>query len=114
MKNWNLEIGKMPEFDGEYLCKIHQKQECGVTWEFQMVITQSYNQWLIPSKDWEVIAWKELDKNPSEANKIFDDLIDTLSGLVSDVGNLLSENDIEWQQSGYYNHAKELLLKLKK
>lgn len=38
-------------------------------------------------------------------------LLDTLSGLVSDVGNLLSENDIEWQQAGYYNHAKELIKK---
>ena len=68
MKNWNLEIGKMPEFDGEYLCNIHQKQDCGVNWEFQRVITLSHNKWLIPLSDWEVIAWKELDKNPSEAN----------------------------------------------
>jgi hypothetical protein len=113
MKNWNLEIGKMPEFDGEYLCYIHQKQECGVTWEFQRVVFCKNNEWVIAMNDWKIIYWKELD-NPTKENKIFDDLIDTLSGLVSDVGNLLSENDIEWQQAGYYNHAKELLLKLKK
>jgi hypothetical protein len=113
MTNWNLEIGKMPEFDGEYLCYIHQKQECGVVWEFQKVIPCKNNQWVLFRDDWEIISWKELD-NPSEANKVFDDLVDTLSGLVSDVGNLLSEKDIEWQQAGYYNQAKELLLKLKK
>lgn len=42
------------------------------------------------------------------------DLIDTISGLVSDISTLLSENDIEWQQAGYFNHAKELLSSYKK
>lgn len=32
-----------------------------------------------------------------------------LSGLVTDVGNLLGQHDIEWQQAGYFNEAKELL-----
>lgn len=35
------------------------------------------------------------------------ELLETLKGLVIDVGNLLGENDIEWQQAGYYNYAKE-------
>jgi len=39
------------------------------------------------------------------------ELLNTLYGLVSDVGNLLSDYDIEWQQAGYYNQAKELLSK---
>lgn len=33
----------------------------------------------------------------------------TLKGLISDVDNLLGENDIEWQQAGYFEHAKQLL-----
>lgn len=42
------------------------------------------------------------------------EVINILSGLVTDVGNLLSEHDgIEWQQAGYYNAAKELLGKIK-
>jgi len=38
-------------------------------------------------------------------------LIKMLFGLVSDVGNLLSEYDIEWQQSGYFEEAKIWLSK---
>ena len=34
---------------------------------------------------------------------------ETLKGLVSDVSELLGDNDIEWQQSGYFEHAKQLL-----
>jgi len=37
------------------------------------------------------------------------ELLEVLKGLVSDVGNLLSEHDIEWQQAGYYETAKELI-----
>ena len=33
----------------------------------------------------------------------------TLKGLISDVDNLLGENDIEWQQAGYFQYAKQLL-----
>jgi hypothetical protein len=40
--------------------------------------------------------------------------IEILSGLVYDIGNLLAENDIEWQQAGYYNEAKKLLKKFVK
>lgn len=40
-------------------------------------------------------------------------LREALDGLVTDVGNLLGEYDIEWQQAGYYEHAKELLSTLK-
>ena len=34
---------------------------------------------------------------------------ETLKGLVSDVSELLGDNDIEWQQAGYFEHANELL-----
>jgi hypothetical protein len=113
MKNWNLEIGKMPEFDGEYLCYIHQKQECGTILYFYRVITCSFNNWLIPTPSWEIVAWKELYKDPKQEMVMIKDLVDAFSGLLSDVQNLLSENDIEWQQAGYYKYAKELLLKIK-
>lgn len=39
------------------------------------------------------------------------ELLEVLQGLVSDVGNLLSEYDIEWQEAGYYTTAIELLKK---
>ena len=116
MKNWNLEIGKMPEFDGEYLCYIHHKQECGNIIHFQRVLTCSMNNWIMINKDCKIIAWKELDKDPTKQNDIIEELINTLSGLVLDVGSLLcdvADLDFEWQQAGYYNTAKELLLKIK-
>lgn len=37
------------------------------------------------------------------------EIIDILKNLVSDVGNLISEYDIEWQQAGYFEEAKRLL-----
>lgn len=42
------------------------------------------------------------------------EILETLSGLVSDVQNLVQEHDIEWQQAGYYNHAVELIKKATK
>ena len=44
------------------------------------------------------------------------ELFETLDGLVSDVGNLLcdvADLDFEWQQAGYYEHAKVLLKRLR-
>lgn len=41
------------------------------------------------------------------------EVIEVLDGLVSDVGNLLSEHDIEWQHAGYYEEAKRLLKDLR-
>lgn len=38
--------------------------------------------------------------------------VSLLSGLVTDVSNLLGEYDIEWQQAGYYTAAKEFLSKI--
>lgn len=32
-----------------------------------------------------------------------------LKGLISDIGGLLSDYDIEWQQAGYYETARELI-----
>jgi len=41
------------------------------------------------------------------------ELKECLEGLVNDVSSLLSDNDIEWQQAGYYNYSKKLLSTLK-
>lgn len=38
--------------------------------------------------------------------------LEVLKGLVSDVGNLLGENAIEWQQAGYLEEAKLLIKRL--
>ena len=46
-------------------------------------------------------------------NNDLEELVSVLDGLVSDVENLLSENDIEWQQAGYHETAKELLKRLR-
>ena len=37
------------------------------------------------------------------------EMLEVLKGLVSDVGNLLGEHDIEWQQAGYFEAAKQLI-----
>lgn len=108
MKKWILELGKMPEYDGEYLCNISQKQECGNVWNYYKVVWCKNNIFELEFNEI-VLAWRELNTSPEfENNEIFS-VIDTLKGLVSDVNNLLSENDIEWQQAGYFNQAKEVL-----
>lgn len=108
MKKWILELGKMPEYDGEYLCNISKKQECGNVWNYYKVVLCKNNIWELEFNE-NVLAWRELNTSPEfENNEIFS-VIDTLKGLVSDVNNLLSENDIEWQQAGYFIQAKEVL-----
>lgn len=37
------------------------------------------------------------------------EILEVLDGLVTDLGALLSENDIEWQSAGYFEEAKKLL-----
>jgi len=46
-------------------------------------------------------------------DKEIEEIIDTLDNLVNDVSVLLADHDIEWQQAGYYNHAKVLLKRLR-
>lgn len=55
----------------------------------------------------------ETDKMPSEIKQGRDEILEILKGLVCDVGNLIQEEDIEWQQAGYFNAAKELINKIK-
>ena len=49
---------------------------------------------------------RSLIKHSAIQNKA---VIEILEGLVTDVDNLLNENDIEWQQAGYLNEAKQFL-----
>ena len=55
-------------------------------------------------------ALEQIEKLEAE-NK---ELLSILKGLVSDVGNLTGEHDIEWQQAGYFESAKEVIQKHKK
>ena len=115
MKNWNLKSNEMPLFDGEYLCWINEPQECGAVHEYYKVVTCQNNIWLVGVLQF-VKAWKELPLVPFDEEKEIDKLHEVfhvLDCLVSDVGNLLSEHDIEWQQAGYFNYAKIILEQLR-
>lgn len=66
----------------------------------------------------EFICESERNNGSEEENKANNmliscapELLECISGLVSDVQNLIQEHDIEWQQAGYYNHAIELIKK---
>jgi len=64
MKQWITELGKMPDFDGQYLVFIHEIKECGNIWKFQKVMTCAFNSWFLLLTNQTVMAWKELDDNP--------------------------------------------------
>ena len=53
---------------------------------------------------------QQIEKLEAEKKEI----LSILKGLVSDVGNLIGEYDIEWQQAGYFESAKEVIQKHKK
>jgi hypothetical protein len=114
MENWNLSTKKgMPNFDGNYLCFISKKNECGTTSEYQRIVQCNNNRWIIEFNE-EIIYWKKLEHPLSEIRDK-EELINVLDGLVSDVGNLLcdvADLDFEWQQAGYYETAKVLLKRL--
>ncbi|MFT4061096.1 MAG: hypothetical protein QM642_01925 [Edaphocola sp.] len=53
-------------------------------------------------------SFEEIEANALLISKA-PEMLDVLKGLVSDVENLLSEHDIEWQQAGYFETAKLLI-----
>ncbi|MCT4156965.1 hypothetical protein HZP35_18745 [Elizabethkingia anophelis] len=55
----------------------------------------------------EVEWWLEEKEDHSE------EMFSVLSGLINDISNLLNENDIEWQECGYFEEAKKLINKIK-
>lgn len=109
MEKWILDKEKMPDFDGDYLCNISQLQPCGNVWNYYKVVNCKNNEWNIEI-DEIVLSWKKLPTSPEFENIDRFNLINTLKGLVSDVDTLLSDDGIEWQQAGYFNHAKQLLI----
>lgn len=108
MKKWILELGKMPEFDGDYLCNIIQRQECGALLDCFKVVNCKNNEWIL-DKNQTVLAWRDLNTSPEFENNEITAVVDTLKGLVNDVNTLLSDEGIEWQQAGYFNQAKEVI-----
>ena len=107
MKKWKFK-NETPRFDGEYLCHIRVTEECGNKYKKYKIVVNTFNTWVVAPNE-EVLAWKELYDYPIDENKAVENYTETLQGLVSDVNNLLSEYDIEWQQAGYLNYAKQLL-----
>ena len=61
--NWVAEKNAMPDYDGDYLCFIHAKQECGNVWEIQKVVRCEFNKWVLDCGE-QVKAWAELPKPP--------------------------------------------------
>lgn len=61
--NWVAASEKPPDYDGDYLCFVHQVQECGAIWKLQMVVTNQFNEWLIEPNE-TVIAWASLPQPP--------------------------------------------------
>ena len=61
--NWVVAAEKSPDYDGDYLCFVHQVQECGAIWKLRKVVTNQFNQWLIGNNE-TVIAWANLPQPP--------------------------------------------------
>lgn len=60
--NWN-KSNVIPEFDGEYLCYIRCREECGNIHSYYKVVSNSFNTWLINENE-RVALWKKLPENP--------------------------------------------------
>ena len=60
--NW-VAADKLPDYDGAYLCYVKAKQECGNVWEYQKVVQNEYNKWVLDCGE-AVVAWAELPKPP--------------------------------------------------
>ena len=46
VSSWN-KSNVIPEFDGEYLCYISCREECGNVHRYYKVVSNSFNTWLI-------------------------------------------------------------------
>lgn len=53
----------MPDYDGQYLVLIQQKQECGNIWKYQKVIECFMKKWVLEYESEDVIGWKKLFDN---------------------------------------------------
>jgi hypothetical protein len=60
-----ISVEKMPDYDGEYLCYIHNEQECGNTWKYQKIIINRFNAWVLSSGE-VVTHWQPLSEPPKQ------------------------------------------------
>jgi len=65
---WNSWKKEMPEFDGDYLCKIERQNECGTNSAYQQVCQCIMNVWVL--KDMErVMGWRKLSSEDGVLNE---------------------------------------------
>jgi len=62
ISSWN-KSNTNPNFDGEYLCYISCREECGNVHRYYKVVSNTFNTWVI-NKNERVALWKELEENP--------------------------------------------------
>jgi hypothetical protein len=60
--SWN-KPNIMPNFDGEYLCYISCREECGNVHKYYKVVSCSFNTWIINENE-RITLWKKLPENP--------------------------------------------------
>jgi hypothetical protein len=65
IKNGFMTGKSMPDYDGQYLVAIQQKQECGNIWEYQKVIECFMNRWVVEDETENIIGWMPLPEFPS-------------------------------------------------
>ncbi len=60
---WNKWNDGLPDYDGQYLVLIHQKQDCGNVWKYQKVIECFMNRWVVEDESEDIVGWKQLSNN---------------------------------------------------
>jgi hypothetical protein len=51
---------RMPDYDGMYVVFIHQPQPCGNVWQYQRIVENAFNRWVLEDENEEVKYWTEL------------------------------------------------------
>jgi len=64
-QKWNRWETGLTEFDGDYLCMIQRRNECGTISEYQQVIECSINTWILKDNE-KVLRWKKLSSDDSQ------------------------------------------------
>ncbi len=62
-KDWNP-TRRMPDYDGDYLCHIVRKNECGTFSTYQRVINCAMNEWQLKDERERVTHWLHLPTPP--------------------------------------------------
>lgn len=66
-----ISIKQSPEFDGDYLCFIVRKNECGTFSKYQRVLSLTMNRWVAADNE-RVIAYKKLSGEPDRTVFLLD------------------------------------------